>query len=167
MKGISGNLSSLSITDLVQWIEISKKSGALFVSNESSSKCFCFNRGKLLFAASKEEGGKFGDIMSNECNVPSGVIRKAISESKKQGVSFIRYMVDNRIISEEFVSAAIKVLAERNIIDILSWSDGSFEFTEALPSYILESPINVNAGYIVFESVRKYDEILRDKKKMK
>jgi hypothetical protein len=167
MKGISGSLSLLSITDLMQWVEMSKKSGALFVSNEKKSKCFCFKEGKLLLASSKEKDGRFGDIVSKECNVSTDVIRKAIHTSRESGISFIGYLIENNIISKDFVSAALNVVAERNIIDILSWPDGSFEFVEGLPSYMSDSPIDVNASFIVFESVRKYDELMKNRGKPK
>jgi hypothetical protein len=46
---------------------------------------------------------------------------------------------------------------------VLSWPDGSFEFKEELPSFIPDSPVHLSAVHVVFEAVRRYDEMLRDK----
>ena len=66
MKGIKGQLSSLSITDLMQWIDMNKKSGVLFVSSGEYSKCFCFEEGRLLLASAREEGGRFGEFVQKD-----------------------------------------------------------------------------------------------------
>jgi hypothetical protein len=163
VKGIKGQLSSLSITDLIQWIEMNKKSGVLFVSHEASSKCFCFKGGKLLLASSKDEGKKFGDVMSHEGDISPADVLKAVSESRKGGGSFISCLIEDKQVPVEFITEILKILAERNIIDILSWPDGFFEFFEDLPSILSDSPVELAAGFIVFESVRKHDELLKNR----
>jgi hypothetical protein len=161
MKGIKGNLSSLSITDLMQWIDMNKKSGVLFVSDNITSRCFCFEQGKLLMASSNKEGDKFGEYIARESHVGIDAVRTAVMLSRDLGTSFTSYMIDNKMIPSEFLKVAVQQLAEDNITDILSWEDGSFEFVEELPSLLLDSPIVLNMNFIVFEAVRRYDEILK------
>jgi|Deesub1362A_J573_1020465.scaffolds.fasta_scaffold00013_230 hypothetical protein len=163
MKGIKGQLSSLPLTDLMQWIEMNKKTGVLFVSKDDSSKCFCFEDGRLLLAASKSEGKRFGDLLTKEGYISYDELEKAISESRKEKTSFIGYLTENKIVPKEFVTAALQQLAEENITEILGWQDGYFEFVEELPKVIAESPVQLSASFLVFESVRKHDELLRQR----
>lgn len=161
MKGIKGQLSSLSITDLMQWIDMNKKSGVLFVENDKVSKCFCFEEGRLLLSSSKEAPGKFGDFIVGEGYLPEEQIRAAVDTGKKEGISFIGFMIDNRVMPPEFIKVSIEHLAERNIMDILAWEEGSFQFVEELPRLVAKSPIKLGINFITFEAVRKHDEKLK------
>lgn len=161
MKGIKGQLSSLPITDLMQWIDMNKKSGVLFVSNDASNKCFCFEEGRLLFAASNNEGGRLGDFLAKEGHVSTDALKRAISESKKGNAPLFAYMVENKVIPSEFLKVSVQYMAEQNIADILSWNGGTFEFIEDLPALVSKSPVKLSTNFIVFESVRRHDEELK------
>ncbi len=161
MKGIKGQLSSLSITDLMQWIDMNKKSGVLFVETDGSSKCFCFEDGRLLLASSRESDRRFGDFLVREGYLPPEEIRHAVDIGRKEGKSFIGYLVDNKKMPAEFVKVSIEHLAENNIMDILAWEEGSFQFVEELPRLMSESPVKLGINFITFEAVRKHDEKLK------
>jgi hypothetical protein len=159
MKGIKGELGSLPFTDLMQWIEMNRKSGVLFVSMGGAGMCFCFEGGKLLLASSNSDGGRFGDFLSKEGHINIGEIEKAVDMSRKGGISLIAHLTKNKIVPEELMTVAIQQLAEDTIAEVLGWHEGSFEFVERLPRLMAESPVRLNTSFVVFESVRKYDEL--------
>lgn len=165
MKGIKGELGSLPFTDLMQWIEMNRKSGVLFVSRGGSdgeaSKCFCFEDGKLLLASSNSDGGRFGDFLSKEGHINIGEIEKAVDMSLKEGIPLITHLTRSGIIPEELMTVAIQQLAEETIAEVLGWHEGSFEFVEKLPRLMAESHVRLHTSHVVFESVRRYDELLK------
>lgn len=164
MKGIKGQLSSLSITDLMQWIDMNKKSGVLFVSSSDKSKCFCFEEGRLLLASSREEAGRFADFVQKEGFIDLEGMRSVVNDAKSESRSFIEILIERNIIPEEFIKVSVEALAERNIVDILSWDeDGSFQFVEDLPKLLFQSPIKLGINFITFEAVRKHDEVMKKK----
>jgi hypothetical protein len=145
----------------MQWIDMNKKSGVLFISGDSTETCFCFGDGKLLMAASKENGKRFGDILAAEGHVEPEIITKACSESRREGISLLGYLLDKKIMPKEFLSVSVQHMAEERITDVLSLEDGSFEFVEELPNLFMNTPIKLNTNFIVFEAVRKFDEMHR------
>ena len=161
MKGIKGQLSSLSITDLMQWIDMNKKSGVLFVSSDSKSKCFCFEEGRLLLASAKEEGDRFGDFVQKEGYLDLDGMKSAVEEGQQKEKSFIGILIDKKVIPEEFVKVTVEHLAEKNIVDILGWEEGAFQFVEELPKLLMKSPIKLGINFITFEAVRKHDENMK------
>lgn len=165
MKGIKGQLSSLSITDLMQWIDMNKKTGVLFVTADNSSKCFCFDKGRLLLAGANQGGLRFGDFIVNELRVPRDKIKDSIEVGRKEGKSFIAHMVEKKLINEDFLKVSIEQLAENSIMDILSWEEGSFQFVDELPKLCSDSPVKMSINFITFEAVRKYDELSKQKAK--
>jgi hypothetical protein len=161
MKGIKGQLDSLPITDLMQWIDMNRKSGVLFVHGENSSKCFCFEEGKILLGSSNDASGRLGDFLAGEGHVSMERFTEAVNASREEKVPLIGYLIDSKIIPSEFLKVSIQQLAEDSIMDILSWNEGSFEFVEDLPELFSDSPILLSTNFIVFESVRKHDEVLK------
>ena len=161
MKGIKGQLSSLSITDLMQWIDMNKKSGVLFVTTDEKNKCFCFEEGRLLLASSREDGERFGDFVQKEGYISIDGLKDVIREGQSEGRSFISIMVDKSIMPEQFIKVTVEHLAEQSIIDILGWEEGSFQFVEELPKVLSKSPVKLGINFITFEAVRKHDELMK------
>lgn len=161
MKGIKGQLSSLSITDLMQWIDMNKKSGVLFVSSDEQNKCFIFEEGRLLLASAREDGDRFGDFVQKEGYMNLEGLQSAVKEGQAEGRSFIGIMIEKKIMPDQFVKVTVEHLAEKNIIDILGWEEGSFQFIEELPKLLSKSPVKLGINFITFEAVRKHDEVMK------
>ncbi len=163
MKGIKGQLSSLSITDLMQWIDMNKKSGVLFVTTDEQNKCFIFEEGRLLLSSAREEGDRFGDFVQKEGYMNLDGLKAAVRDGKDEGRSFIGIMIDKKVMPEQFVKVTVEHLAEKNIMEILGWEEGSFQFIEELPKLLSKSPIKLGINFITFEAVRKHDELMKKK----
>ncbi|MCK4910067.1 MAG: DUF4388 domain-containing protein [Thermodesulfovibrionales bacterium] len=161
MKGIKGQLSSLSITDLMQWIDMNKKSGVLFVTSDEQNKCFIFEEGRLLLASAREEGERFGDFVQKEGYMNLEGLKQAVKDGQNEDRSFIGIMIDKKVMPEQFVKVTVEHLAEKNIMDILGWEEGSFQFVEELPKLLRKSPIKLGINFITFEAVRKHDEHMK------
>ncbi len=164
MKGIEGNLSSLSITDLMQWIEVNRKSGALILKRDSEGRCFCFEEGSLMFASFGEEGRRFVDFLSKEIHIEAGRINETVLLSRENGGSFVSRLIDRKLVPLEFMKAAMEHITEAVLMDILTWTEGSFQFFEELPVFLSGSPVRLNTNHVIFESVRKHDEGARPRR---
>jgi hypothetical protein len=161
MKGIKGQLSSLPLTDLMQWIDMNKKSGILFFSDGKTSRCFCFEEGKLLLAGGRSPGRRFGDVLAKEGAADQAALRAAVNDCRSQGAPLMGYLMERKVVPEEFLKVCIQQIAEESITDILSWEGGTFEFREELPPILQDSPLKLSTNFIIFEAVRRYDELQR------
>lgn len=158
-KGIKGEISAFPLTDILQWIDASRKTGVLIVTGGDESDCLCFEEGKLLLASSRSEGRRLGDFLNTEMQVSLDAIQDALDMARTRSIPFIGLLIDQKIVPEEFMKAALQQTAERVILGILCLHGGTFEFIEEIPSYIKGSPIKLPTNFIVFESVRKFDEL--------
>jgi len=145
----------------MQWIDMNKKTGVLFVSSDDQNVCFCFDEGRLLLSSSKEQGERFGDFIVSEGYLPPEKMKESVKGGLSSGISFIGYMVENKLMPAEFMKVSIEHLAEKFIMEILAWEEGSFQFVEDLPKLLNKSPIKLGINFITFEAVRKHDEMLK------
>ena len=157
MTGIKGELSSLSVTDLIQWIEMNKKTGVLFLKSDGKTNCVCFKEGSVLLASSNEDGHRLGDFLMSDAHIPIARVEETLSRCRTGG-DFVAALTESKAVPAEFMKVVIEHVAESVIIDVLSWAGGSFHFIESLPKFLDGSGVRLNASHLVFESVRKYDE---------
>ena len=160
---LKGELESMSIADVFQWIEMNRKTGILAVGRRDLEKYFCFRDGKVAFVSSKKEGERLGEYLSKNGQVDEEKMKEALFRSREEGVPFTRYLMDKKIVPREFLMVAISQLAETLFRDILTWEQGVFEFSDGLPDIIANGPVFINTGYVVFESIRKHDESMKGK----
>jgi hypothetical protein len=160
---LKGELKSMPITDLFQWIEINKKTGVLALAKKSVEKCFCFRDGRIIFVSSKKKGERLGEFLEKNGQIDEEKLKEALFESKEKKVPFTQYLIDNKIAPKEFLVVSVGQLAEIIFTDALNWGDGKFEFIDGLPDIVSKGPVFLSTSFLVFESVRKRNEILRGK----
>ncbi len=163
MKKISGDISLMPLPDLLQWAETSRKSGTLSISFQGTSKSFYLQDGKMIFISSQKEGERLGEFFMKLGRLSPEQIEQGLRESKRLGCPFTGYLIDQGIIDKQTLEQTLQSLAETAFSDALSWEGGLFEFSDIIPSLILDGPIKLNTSFVIFQSVRMLDEALRDK----
>jgi putative nucleotidyltransferase with HDIG domain len=162
VKKISGDISLMPLPDFMQWAETSKKSGALVVSFQGISKAFYLQDGKIIFISSQKEGERLGEFFMTTGRLDPKQIELGLRESKRLDVPFTGYLIDQGIIDRSTLEKTMQSLAEIAFADALKWEGGVFEFTDAIPSLILNGPIRLNTSFVVFQSVKMLDEAMRN-----
>jgi len=155
---ITGELKSMPITDLFQWIEMNQKTGVLVLAQKKIEKCFCFKEGRIIFVSSKKEGERLGEFLAENGSIDEEKMKEALYRSKDLGVPFTQYLMEHKVVPREFLMVAIEQLAEIIFSDILEWENGKFEFIDGLPDIVVNGPVHINTSFLVFETVRKRDE---------
>lgn len=164
MKKISGDISLMPLTDLMQWAETGKKSGTLSLSFQGVSKAFYLQDGKIIFVSSQKKGERLGEYFVRAGHLRPDGIESALRESKQAGMPFTGYLIEKGIIDRKSLEQALQGLAETAFTDVLTWDGGSFEFTDVIPPLILDGPVMLNTSFVIFQSVKRLDEQQREEK---
>lgn len=143
MKRITGDLSLMSLQDLLQWAQEKALSGTLRVCREKTEKKFYLQEGKLLFVTSNAQGERVAEFLGGTGLIPQQQIRSLIAESRDLGIPFTRHLLDRKAIERDQLETAISQLATLALAHSLRWEEGLFEFTTLLPPTILDGPIRV------------------------
>ena len=157
-RGIKGEISAFPVTDILQWIEASRKTGVLFVNAPALNACLCFEDGRLLMASDLKR--KLSGILGP--SIPEDRVRASLERARAEGLPIIGLLIDGNAADEtEAFQAVLRHAAEDLVIEVLRLPGGAFEFIEELPSYLKSSPVRLPTGGIVFEAVRRFDELRR------
>ncbi|PNX52626.1 MAG: hypothetical protein BV458_08620 [Thermoplasmata archaeon M9B2D] len=151
----TGSLKNMPVQNLFQWIEMSAKTGVLVLWKEEIEKCFCFKDGRIIFVSSRKEGERLGEFLSMSDEVAEEKMKDALLESNDLKVPFTQYLIENNVVSKEFLEVAVKELAEVIFQDLLTWTDGRFEFFDGLPDIVSQGPVFMSTSYLVFKVYKK------------
>lgn len=144
MKRIAGDLSLMSLQDLMQWAQEKTLSGTLKILQEKTEKKFYLQEGKLLFVTSNEQGERVAEFLGGTGLIPAQLIRDLITESRNLGIPFTGHLLNRKVIARDQLETAISQLATLALARSLKWQEGSFVFTTTLPPTILDGPIQVS-----------------------
>ncbi|MDA8082339.1 MAG: HDOD domain-containing protein [Nitrospiraceae bacterium] len=158
MKKVTGDTGLMTLPDVMQWAETTGKTGSLSIRRKDVSKIFYIQDGKIIFVSSQKPGERLGEYFSEIGHVRPADIEKALRESKRLGVPFTGYLVSEGVIEQKKLESLIEALAEKIFTDALRWDDGIFEFTDVIPALIVNGPIKLSISFVVFQSVKQYDE---------
>ncbi len=162
-RSIRGDISLMSLPDLMQWAETGQKSGTLTLTHGSMNKSFYLQDGKIIFVSSQKEGERLGEFFVATGKLTPDVIESALRESRRLGIPFTGHLISERIIERPTLEKVLEQLAETAFSDALAWDSGTFEFIDLLPPLILNGPVQLNTSSVVFHSVKRLDETRRDR----
>ncbi len=156
--GISGNLKTMVLAELLQWLSMGSKTGTLVIENEGIEKKIFFSDGAILSSASNDPAEYLGSFLSSHCFLSSEVVEQALARQKAEKRLLGQILVDMEAISEEDLHQMLRLKTEETIYDIFTWEQGDFEFLDdQLPE---ESMIRMalDVQGLVLEGSRRIDE---------
>ncbi len=158
MRQINGNLSLMSVMDILQWAENSKRSGTLLLSLLNREKRFYLQNGEIIFVWSECEGERFIDFLQLETNLNQKDLARIFSDTKYLDVSLFGYIHSKGIVTVNRLEKILFMMAQKSLTDALQWGAGLFKFTDELPSIVLNGPVKLSLSQVMMESVRIFDE---------
>ena len=157
MAKIEGDLSLMSIADLMQWIDMSKKTGTLLIELNNVTKRFYFQEGKIIYVSSQQKGEMLGEYLLSKNVLTIAQLKDAIQKSQALEVPFTGYIISEGIVTAELLEAIIREIAEKAFIDSLNWKEGTFQFKDSLPPSVVNGPVKINTSYVVLQSFKTFD----------
>jgi len=164
MNKISGDLSLMPLSDLIQWAGSRQKTGALRFSLNEKKRVLYFERGNIIFASSRTSGERLGEFLLRAAHLNKTQLNTALEKSKKLKIPFTSYLISEKIILKADLYKITSKYAEVIVTDALGWDEGVFEFVDTIPPEIINGPVKLATLPLVFESFRAMDESQKDKK---
>ena len=156
--GISGNLNTMSLADILQWLHIGAKTGTLTIEKESIVKKVFFTAGQVVSSFSNDPREYFGQFLINLGMVSEEQLQDAMEEQGRSGTLIGRIFVDEGLVTEDEVRKILTYKAEETIYDLFLWPEGSFEFTDGDGLAGPQVTISLTVDKITFEGIRRVDE---------
>jgi len=162
--GIVGNLKTMQLEELLQWLSQSKKNGTLQINNGKVEKKIFFKDGRIISSASTNPEENLGHFLVSHGLINELELTKAIELQEQTHMLLGKILVTTGAIEEKALHRLLRLKAEESIYNIFSWGEGEFRFLDdSLPESALV-PMNLDVTAIVLEGVQRVDEWRRIRK---
>ncbi len=158
IMGIVGNLRTMQLEELLQWLSQSKKSGTLEIVHGRTEKKIFFKEGLILSSASNKPEEYLGHFLMSHGLINEGQLNRAIELQEKSRMLLGMILVNNGAIAERDLARMLRLKAEESIYDIFSWAEGDFRFLDDVLPESAMVPMRMDVTGIVMEGVQRVDE---------
>jgi hypothetical protein len=156
--GIVGNLRTMQLEELLQWLSQSKKSGTLEIKTGRVEKRIFFKDGRILSSSSTKPEEYLGHFLVSHGLISEMELSKAIELQEKTRTLLGKILVTTGALRENDLHRMLRFKAEESIYDIFSWSEADFRFLDdELPESAMV-PMSLDVTAIVMEGVQRVDE---------
>jgi len=157
---VSGKIKTFPLTDLFQWISLSRKSGVLRISCGDYLIQVFFRKGVLVSATSTEPSRRLGQYLLARGFLDEERLRLALTRQEQtEGERLLGDVLQQLgLLDQGQIDRALRERAAELVYDLFLLEDGVFFFEEreGIPDNLV--PINLNIDSLILEGVRRKDE---------
>jgi hypothetical protein len=188
---LQGSLTTMSVSDLLQFLAVSRKTGLLKFSHQKVLKGIYFEEGIIVGSSTNDPKEYLGQVLMHYGKIDEAQLQAAMeiqrsevrggksegSKVESQDPSEVQspkskvqsrkprrlgqILVADGILSEEQVSQLLEIRTLDIIYDLFLWKEGQFEFGSDNPLPPDFTRVHVEANRVVMEGIHRADEMAR------
>ena len=162
--GISGNISTMSLAEVFQWLHSGQKTGTLHIKGKNRTvKEVYFQNGMISSAYSNDPAELIGQFLLATNRVTEAQLTKALESQKRDHLLLGKILVQQKIIGADEMNQILQSISEEIIYDLFLWKEGVFEFMDdVLPRREIPA-LGLDITHLVLEGATREDEWARIK----
>ncbi len=155
---ITGNLRTLELAELLQWLSQGTKTGVLLIENDTLQKKIYFDAGKIVFSESNNPYEHLGSFLIRERLIDEATLARAVKLQESTQILLGKVLVTLGSISEEELHDILRRKTEESIYELFSWEEGDFKFVPDEVPGQAGIPLRLEVTNLVLEGLRRLDE---------
>ena len=155
---ITGNLKTMELAELLQWLSGAMKAGTLVVENGKVTKQIFFRDGMIVSSASTDPKEHLGAFLVSHGFITDAELGQAIRMQESNKMLLGKILSTIGAISEQDVHRMLRLKAEESIYDVFSWPEGDFRFLDLKLPNATMVPISIDVTGLVLEGMQRFDE---------
>jgi TonB family protein len=155
---ITGNLQTLELAELLQWLAQGTKTGVLVIENGKLEKRVYFDAGKIIFSESNNPREHLGSFLIREGLIDESTLARAIKLQESTQILLGKVLVTLGSITEDELHEILQRKTEESIYGLFAWDKGGFRFVPDEAPAQSGIPLRLDVTNLVLEALRRLDE---------
>ncbi|NVN90531.1 MAG: response regulator [Desulfuromonadales bacterium] len=165
-----GNLEDLGLGEILQIINLSRKSGTLTLRCKGHEAAIVFRYGQVVRASSSMFPQSLGELLTKHSVIDPTILRKALALQQSEG--FLErlgsILVKNFDVNQEVIEEVVRAQVEKIVVSLFDWTSGSFDFLiQDLVETVYDTRMDplqfmlnqgLNPQYLAMEGAQAMDE---------
>ena len=157
---LEGSIKDFGLADILQLIQLQKKTGILMMKNASIQTKVLFENGMVITAHHSESDGldKIGEVLARAGRISEEQLKKAIQNQRQTKEKIGIILVNMGAVTKEELIKALDLQVKEILFGLFKWKEGQYSFNPTDISYERDYWHPVNTEFILMEAVRRVDE---------
>jgi hypothetical protein len=156
--GLKGDLSTMGLEDILQWLAVGKKTGVLELKGFLHTKRVAFHEGRITSVWSSDPREYLGQYLLAFNRITEEQLREALATQEDENQLLGRILVNRQLVTEVEIRRIVQLKVEESIFDTFLWAMGTFEFHDGQPPLQKSMLLSLDVTGIVLEGARRMDE---------
>ena len=161
---IEGPLTELGIQDVLQLLDLTRKTGVLVVRSERNhdEATVYFDRGAIVAARRRRSLRKLGQQLLRAGKLTERELERALEVQKDDRHGEHRrigeLLLEMGSVEEQDLEQHLRFQIEEAVYDLMSWEEGEFRFEERADAPAENFPVRIKVETVLMEGARRIDE---------
>ncbi len=170
----TGDLEHLPIVDIIQLVHTTRRSGIFFVKGVKGESKLVFSNGSIVGANHMSDSVRIGTVLVKSGAITMDDLKQALAAAKgsKERIPLMVTLMQMGKLKREDAQRGLKKLVEMTIVELMSWTKGTFTFDTE--TFIFspeggaalgdaEQDVGIDAQMVLMDALRIFDERERDR----
>lgn len=164
---LSGDLATMGLEDIFQWLAVGKKTGVLELRGPLHTKRVAFHEGRITSIWSSDPREYLGQYLLAFNRITEEQLRDALATQEDEQQLLGRILINRQLVTEVEIRRIVQLKVEESIYDTFLWSVGSFDFHDGAASHQKAMLLSLDVTGIVLEGARRLDDWKRIRRVIK
>jgi hypothetical protein len=157
--GLTGNLRTVPLSDLLQLISTSGKTGMLLISQADKKRQIYFMKGNIICASAfGGEDELLGNLILTQKKISKADLDRALSLQKLTRKRLGNLLQEMGLLSREELVKFLRYQVEEIVYNLFGWSSGEFTFYDGETPPSEQITTQLNTMNVIMEGTRRIDE---------
>ncbi len=158
---VQGNLATMSLTEILQWLGNSGKTGTLSIERNKVVKRILVRDGRVIACASQEPSDMLGHFLVSRGKISEETLREALTLQETQHTHLGRILVSSGALAEDDLRSLLEDKARETIFGLFEWDDAAFRFADGESADSNIYAVDMRVEDILLRGAQRWDEMQR------
>jgi hypothetical protein len=156
---LKGNLRDFSTVQLLNLINLARKTGTLTIDGTETQANLSFKGGKLIYAMLDREGDRLTAVLQQAGKITGEQARTILSHAGDRSDKELgRLLISAGHVSQTDVIKSIRAYVLSNVYPLFTWPEGSFYFESSLRPVEDRITVPIDLENVIMEGSRRLEK---------
>jgi hypothetical protein len=156
-----GSLRSMPLTDVLQWLGTTRKTGTLVLERDKVVKQIVFREGRVVGCSSDDPPELLGHYLVAQGKISEETLREALVRQAGTREYLGKILVGMQALNPDDLTRLLTSKAEETIFSLFDWEDAEFRFDEDRDPSGYVFPVEIGIEDVLLRGLKRYDEMKR------
>lgn len=155
---LKGNLRDFNTTQLLNLVNLARKTGKLTLGGQSQDAVLFFKDGRLIHASTNIEEVHLAAMLQKSGKLSQDQFRAVVQRTNTSDRVIGKYLMDAKMVSRDDIIQGVKDYMLEIVYDLFTWNDGTFLFEQSLLPTKDRITVPLNLDNVILEGSRRIQE---------